>query len=123
VPHVYPTLRYRDAQAAIRFLKEAFGLTEHMVVPGEGGTVRHAQLAWREGLIFLRTTTGQGLDAELGPICLALVVDDPDAHHAHASAHGAEILEPPADAVHGRGYSARDPEGNVWYFGTYAPEV
>ena len=34
-PTVWPALRYRDARAAIRFLVEAFGFEESLVVPGE----------------------------------------------------------------------------------------
>jgi uncharacterized glyoxalase superfamily protein PhnB len=38
--------------------------------------------------------------------------------------HGAEILMPPTDQEYGsRDYMARDAEGNVWSFGTYAPEI
>jgi uncharacterized glyoxalase superfamily protein PhnB len=35
---------------------------------------------------------------------------------------GAEIVMPPTDQDCGsRDFTARDPEGNVWSFGTYAP--
>ena len=37
-------------------------------------------------------------------------------------AAGAEILQELKDEHYGsRGYMARDPEGNEWYFGTYRP--
>jgi uncharacterized glyoxalase superfamily protein PhnB len=50
------------------------------------------------------------------------VVDEVDAHFARAKAAGAEIIREPEDQDYGgRDYSARDPEGNVWSFGTYAP--
>ena len=49
-------------------------------------------------------------------------VADPDAHHARAKAAGAVITQPLKDEDYGsRGYSARDPEGNEWCFGTYEP--
>jgi uncharacterized glyoxalase superfamily protein PhnB len=53
-----------------------------------------------------------------------VVVTDPDAHYARAKAAGAEVLGEPHDAFDGRqrGYSARDPEGNLWSFGTSRPE-
>ena len=55
---------------------------------------------------------------------LYLVVSDPDAHHARAVDAGAEVVIPLRDEEYGsRGYSALDPEGNVWSFGTYRPEV
>jgi uncharacterized glyoxalase superfamily protein PhnB len=44
----------------------------------------------------------------------------PPAHGAHRRV---EILMPPTDQEYGsRDYTARDAEGNVWSFGTYAPE-
>jgi uncharacterized glyoxalase superfamily protein PhnB len=53
-----------------------------------------------------------------------IVVDDIDAHHRRAVEHGAEILMPPTDQDYGsRDYMARDAEGNIWSFGTYAPEI
>jgi hypothetical protein len=49
-PTVWPALRYRDARAAIRFLVEAFGFEERLVVPGEGDRdVVHAELRWPPG--------------------------------------------------------------------------
>jgi uncharacterized glyoxalase superfamily protein PhnB len=51
-----------------------------------------------------------------------VVVDDPDAHHDRAVAAGAEVVRPLADLDYGsRDYAARDPEGNLWSFGTYRP--
>lgn len=51
------------------------------------------------------------------------VVADPDAHHAAAVAAGAKIVRELEDMDYGsREYSARDPEGNLWSFGTYRPE-
>ena len=51
-----------------------------------------------------------------------VVVDDPDAHFEHAKAAGAEIARELEDMDYGsREYSARDPEGHTWTFGTYRP--
>lgn len=39
-------------------------------------------------------------------------------------AAGAQIVRPLTDEAYGsREYSARDPEGNLWSFGTYRPPV
>lgn len=60
----------------------------------------------------------------LGPVPIYVVVDDPDAHHDRAAAHGLEIVMPLTDTDYGsRGYTARDAEDNLWSFGTYAPEL
>jgi uncharacterized glyoxalase superfamily protein PhnB len=51
------------------------------------------------------------------------VVDDPDAHYERARAAGAEIVRELIDEEFGsRGYTARDPEGNLWSVGTYRPD-
>jgi uncharacterized glyoxalase superfamily protein PhnB len=51
-----------------------------------------------------------------------VAVDDPDAHHDQAAAAGARVIQPLTDQPYGsREYGALDPEGNRWFFGTYAP--
>lgn len=128
VPTVCPTLVYEDAKAAIRTLKDAFGFTEVSVYEGEDGSVLHAELAHRNGVVMLGSAKGEGVFAEAmagaGPAGIYVVVEDVDAHHARAVEHGVEILMPPTDQDYGsRDYMARDAEGNVWSFGTYAPGV
>ena len=50
------------------------------------------------------------------------VVSDPDGHYERVRAGGAEIVRELVDQPYGsREYSARDPEGNLWSFGTYDP--
>src|SRR5260370_24536935 len=46
-------MRYRDANVAIEWLCKAFGFEKHLVVPGESGTVAHAQLTFGNGMIML----------------------------------------------------------------------
>ena len=36
---------------------------------------------------------------------------------------GAEIVASPHKQDYGSFYSARDPEGNLWSFGTYSPQL
>ena len=128
---VIPTLRYRDASAAIEWLCEAFGFEKHLVVPGESGTIAHAQLVFGNGMIML----GSALDREFDklqkpPSALGsvpsqspyIILEDADKHYARAVAAGAEIVMDIKDEDHGgRGYSCRDPEGHIWNFGTYDP--
>ena len=122
---VFPALRYRDARAAIRWLCDAFGFVEQAVY-GEGERVDHAELTCEGGMIMLGTLhddtfrTPRELGYAAGSIYV--VVGDPNAHHARAVAAGAEIIREPTDQEYGsREYSARDPEGYVWSFGTYQP--
>jgi uncharacterized glyoxalase superfamily protein PhnB len=123
--NMYPVLRYRDAHAAIDFLCEAFGFERNAVYEGEGGAVEHAQLAYAGGMVMLSTERDdddRGWGPHAGQAWIYVVVDDPDAHHARAKAAGATIIRDLEDQDYGsRDYSARDPEGNIWSFGTYNP--
>ena len=128
-----PCLRYQDAPKAIDWLCRAFGLEKHLVVPGEGGTIAHAQLTFGRGMIMLGSSDahGGGFDAlvkapgEVGGVgtqSLYVIVDDADAHLARARAAGAEIVLDISDKDYGgRDYTCRDLEGHVWTFGTYDP--
>ncbi|MFF3945607.1 VOC family protein [Streptomyces sp. NPDC001902] len=127
-PTVYPTLRYKDAKAAIAFLKEAFGFTEVAVHQGEDGVVEHAELAYGNGVVMLGNersgTAFSRIAADLGAVSVYVVVEDTDAHHERAVAAGAEVVLPLTDQDYGsRDYTARDPEGNLWSFGTYVPRI
>ncbi|MFE2477451.1 VOC family protein [Streptomyces sp. NPDC059389] len=128
VPSICPTLRYRDAKAAVKLLTEAFGFSQIAVYEGEDGAVMHAELAYGNGAVMLGSKgTGSVFDKAMGdggPAGVYVVVDDVDAHHRRAAEHGVEILMEPTDQDYGsRDYMARDAEGNIWSFGTYAPQV
>ncbi|MFF0555307.1 VOC family protein [Streptomyces sp. NPDC004266] len=125
-PDICPALRYEDAKAAIKQLTEGFGFTEHAVYEGEDGRVMHAELSCGNGMVMLGSKgSGTGFDKLMGdggPTAVYVRVDDVDEHHARAVARGVEIVLPPTDQEYGaRDYTARDAEGNVWSFGTYAP--
>ncbi|MFF7605058.1 VOC family protein [Streptomyces parvulus] len=127
-PGIFPTLLYTDAKAAVRQLTEALGFRALAVYEGEDGKVAHAELVQGNGAVMLGSRgTGSRFDEAMGnagPAGVYVVVEDVDAHHRRAVEHGAEILMPPTDQDYGsRDYMARDLEGNVWSFGTYAPEV
>ena len=130
---IIPGLRYQDAPKAIDWLCRAFGFEKHLVVPGEGDTIAHAQLRFGNGMIMLGSAGkhGGGYDelvktpAEVGGVNTQapyVIVEDCDAHYAKARAAGAEIVLDLEDKEYGgRGYTCRDLEGNVWSFGDYDP--
>jgi uncharacterized glyoxalase superfamily protein PhnB len=128
---IIQAMRYRNAPAAIEWLCQAFGFEKHLVVPGENGTIAHAQLAWGNGMMMLGSVRDNEFGKrikqpdELGGIETQgpyVVVEDADAHYARAVAAGAEIVIEIADASYGgRGYSCRDLEGHLWSFGSYNP--
>jgi uncharacterized glyoxalase superfamily protein PhnB len=127
---IFPALRYRDPDAAIEFLKRAFGAGEHAVYRRDDGSIQHAQLELEGGIVMLGEYSSEGRLAGEPPnplastISLYVVVTDPDAHHARAVAAGANIVRELEDMDYGsREYSVRDLEGNLWSFGTYDPSA
>jgi uncharacterized glyoxalase superfamily protein PhnB len=119
-PTVFPILLYDDAEAAIKFLTEAFGAERHAVYTGDGGSVQHAELRLGNGVVMLGSSTAEMRATKGAGVYVA--VEDLDAHCARARAAGAEIIRELSDTDYGsREYAAKDPEGNAWYFGTYQP--
>jgi uncharacterized glyoxalase superfamily protein PhnB len=128
---VIPCLRYLDAPAAIEWLCSAFGFEKHLVVPGEGGTIVHAELSFGNGMIMLGSAQKSEFDRFIAQPSDTggretqtpyLIVADADAHYARAKAAGADIVLDIKDEDYGgRGYSCRDLEGRLWNFGTYDP--
>jgi uncharacterized glyoxalase superfamily protein PhnB len=125
-PTVWPAFRARDARALIRFLVDAFGFQETAVY-GEGDRVDHAQLDWPEGggvmLGSVKDDPDDAWPAVPGTAACYVVTADPGALHARAVAAGAQIVREPAGTDYGsQEFTARDPEGNLWSFGTYRGE-
>jgi uncharacterized glyoxalase superfamily protein PhnB len=125
--HVWPCLSCTDAHKTIAFLQEAFGFEPTEVV--DGGDVRpvaHAELLtpWGGGVMLGSHVPGEEPFAtrEPGAANIYVVVDDPDALFARCTAAGAEVVRPLEDAsgYESRGFTVRDPDGNLWAFGTYA---
>ena len=50
---VIPSMRYQNAPAAIDWLGRVLGFSKHLVVPGDGDKILHAQLSLGEGMIML----------------------------------------------------------------------
>jgi len=127
-PNIFPCLRYNDAPAAIEWLKRAFGFEPHMVVPGEGNTIAHAELRLGAGMIMLGSMKDDAhvllspKQAGGSTQSIYLVVDNVDALYERAKRAGAEIFYGMRDTEYGsRDFGCRDPEGHVWNFGTYSP--
>ena len=123
LPSVTPALHYRDAPEAIRFLTEVLGFEQNFVVPGHDGSILHAELRWRNGFVFVATARPDTSPVGCTTVCVVLESGTAvDAHYERAVAGGADIAERLTDTPFGsHQYAARDPEGNVWVFGTYQP--
>jgi uncharacterized glyoxalase superfamily protein PhnB len=108
---VIPQLTYDDVTEAVRWLCDAFGFSmrwqagDHraqLEVPGGGCVV---------------VTEPRTSHALRGQWSVMVRVPDVDAHHRHAVAGGARILDPPADFPYGeRQYTAEDLAGHHWDF-------
>jgi uncharacterized glyoxalase superfamily protein PhnB len=125
-PTVWPILTYRDARAAIIFLRDAFGFEESAVYAREGDSsvVEHAEMRWPLGGGIMFGTASKD-DSAFGTRLpgndsVYVVCDDPGGLFERATAAGAEVVRGLADEDYGsRGFTVRDPEGNLWSFGTY----
>ena len=122
---VWPCLNYADAHAAIRFLTDAFGFVSTLTVEGgPGRPVAHAELRWPEGGgVMLGSAAPDGNEFErrpTGSVSVYVVTEHPDALFARATAAGATVVRGLSETDYGsREFTVRDPEGNLWSFGTY----
>lgn len=122
---LWQTIRCENADAQMSWL-EAIGFTVQAVHRNEmdPSLVDHAQLLWgTTGGVMLGSHRDDGnWDLSPGTAGTYVVVDDPDDVHARAIAAGGVSINEPNDPPYGgREASVRDPEGNLWSFGTYSP--
>ncbi|WP_371301669.1 VOC family protein [Nocardioides sp.] len=128
---LFLTLRYRDVEAGLAFLR-AVGFSETLVVRSEHDptVVEHAQLDWRDtGGVMAGSADRPG--AERFPIQpgtargYLVVGSDAEVDRVYAAAlaaGGTPLIEPVDEDYGGRGCAVADPEGNLWSFGSYAGE-
>jgi PhnB protein len=118
---ITPYLYYEDVGAALSWLAETFGFErEGALLRLPDGSIPHAEMRFRDGIVMLGAPGGDYKNPlRLGQPTQSLyvMVDDVDAHFAHARKSGAKILEEPLDTEYGhRRYGIEDPEGHQWYF-------
>jgi len=130
---VIPCLRYRDAPAAIEWLRDTLGFEVQFVVPEADGSIAHAQLRFGNSMVML----GSVIDSEYGRLLKQpseiggfvtqssyLVVNDADLVYGRVLEAGGKILLDIKDEDYGgRGFTCRDPEGHIWSVGTYDPDA
>lgn len=128
-PRIYPTFRCRDPAAVIDWLCDTVGFTVLARHPAEG-EVAHAELALGPSIVMLGAAREDdygrmvGAPGQDGGKSLYVAVDDVDALHDRVVASGAAIEQGLTDRDYGsREFICRDPEGNLWCFGTYRPKV
>ena len=124
---VTPYLYYADVDAALTFLAEAFGFEETVRYTGPEGYVSHAEMRIGDGSVMM----GDPGDDYRNPAQLGgstqgthVYVADVDALFERARAAGAAIVDEPTDKPYGdRSFTARDPEGHVWFIATHVRDV
>ena len=128
---IIPGMRYRDAPFAIDWLCRVFGFSRNLVVPDDQGGIAHAQLILGNGMIMLGSAREGavhdqlvGLPRDLGATTQAayVVIEEIDGHYRRAVHEGAQIVYELIEQEYGgKLYSALDPEGHLWNFGSYDP--
>jgi uncharacterized glyoxalase superfamily protein PhnB len=125
-PGVWPTLSYRDAETALRYLVEVVGFSEVAVYRGESNRpVSHAELSWPDGggIMFGSEPEGgswSGSAGGPGTSTAYLSTPDVDGVASRVTAAGWRILRPLSETEYGsREFAFLDPEGNAWSVGTY----
>ncbi len=131
---IIPTLRYRDASAAIEWLCDVVGFSKHLIVQQDDGHIAHAQLTLGHSMIMLGSVNNENNNAygqlikqpdELGDVqtqSAYIVVQDADAIYANIIRAEARIAIDIKDEEYGgRGFSFFDLEGHLWNIGTYNP--
>jgi PhnB protein len=127
-PTVTPYLLYEDVDAALVWLRDAFGFRERLRFADDDGTVSHAEMAIGEdGLLMLGHPGPDYRDprrAGGGTALVHVLVDDVDAHAERARAAGARILREPEDQAYGhRRYDVEDLAGHTWSFSQHVRDV
>ncbi len=126
---IWAPVTYEDARAGIRFLVEVLGFEEQIVVaaPDDESMIVHSQIRWPEGgVVQVNTYAADNpflRERPPGAQSLYVVTSDPQAVWERCRAAGVEVLREPESPDYdpdGTGFSIRDPEGNIWSFGTYA---
>lgn len=117
-----PYLSCADASAALAFYKQAFGAEEIARMTMPGGKIGHAEFKIGAARVMLADEySAMHLLGPLAlggtPVAIMVYVADVDSFYAHALAHGATELRPPADQFWGdRNCAVTDPYGHRWMF-------
>jgi uncharacterized glyoxalase superfamily protein PhnB len=124
---LYPGLQYRDADAGMKWLEEVLGCERREDHRDDEGNVVHAELEF-QGAIVMLSTAGVGREPfrslPAGGRLVYCAVDEVDSLYEQVRDSNGDIALEITDTDYGsRDFTVRDPEGNLWSFGTYRPQV
>ena len=123
-PTLGSALAYKDPEAAIKWLEEAFGFEPTMLIRDESGKLVHSEMGFGSGYIMVGGEWAENVKApsSIGGANTQnihiQIETDVDAHCERARAAGARIIQEPETQFYGdRTYRALDPEGHMWTVG------
>jgi uncharacterized glyoxalase superfamily protein PhnB len=124
---LYPGLQYRDAEAGMKWLEDVLGCERREDHRDDDGNVVHAELDF-QGAIVMLSTAGVGREPfrslPAGGRLVYCAVDEVDSLYEQVREANGDIALEITDTDYGsRDFTVRDPEGNLWSFGTYRPQV
>ena len=119
---------YKDPLAALDWLERAFGFQRVMVIRDQQDQLVHSEMRFGNSYLMVGsewadfTASPASIGGKNTQTVHVHLQDGLDQHCERARAAGAVIMREPQDEFYGdRTYTARDPEGHVWTFGTYDP--
>lgn len=130
---VIPTMKYKNASAAVDWLSLAFGFKKKLVFPDGNGGIAHAQLTFGNGMIMVSSESDtpygrlmavpKDIDNVNTQSANIILKDDMvKSHYENAIRAGAKVALPLEKQDYGgHSYSVFDPEGHLWNFGSYDP--
>jgi PhnB protein len=118
---ITPNIIVDDAEKAVTFLKEAFGVTENYRLTLANGKITHCELTLGDSVLNLGESM-EGWPAH--GLVAQIYVEDSDALFKRAIDAGATEMMPMTDQFFGsREGRVADPFGNVWTIATLKEEV
>ena len=118
---VTPNIIVDDAEAAIAFLKRAFGASERYRLTLSSGKVTHCELKLGDSVVNLGESM-EGWPAH--GLVAQIYVEDADALFDRAVQAGASVVMPMTDMFFGsREGRVADPFGNTWTIATLTERV
>lgn len=125
-----PYLSVTDAQHAIKFYSQVFGVEPFIQLDMPDGRVMHCEFRIGNGRFFVSEELpehgGTPSPRKLGAttVALHLYVDSCDETVNQMELHGSEILMPPTDMFWGERFARiRDPFGHEWGIATITQEM
>lgn len=118
---ITPYLYYQDVDAAMEFLRKAFGFRKYGAqMRGPDGKTSHAAMQFGDDTVMMgRPPQKYRNPKQLGQTTQSLYinVEDVEKHFERAKKAGATIIEEVNTTEYGhRRYRATDPEGHEWAF-------